>query len=510
MKKIKIAIASIALFLSAMESSAQNTALNFDGTNDYVQTTYSGISGNAARSIEAWIKTTGNFVPGASGGQQGVIADYGTAGSNGTRFTFCVLWANAIRIEVQGNGLSGTIPVNDGNWHHVAVVYNPTASNKYSLYVDSVLDVSGNLTVATNTGTTTNLRIGQRIDNINNFPGEIDEVRFYNYARTASEIATERNSEYCSTPTGLIAYYKFNEGTAGGTNTGTTTAIDYAGINNGTLTGFSLLGSASNYVSGNTLAQGSSLTSSSVSTCGSYTLPSGTTVSTSGTYNDTLVSAGGCDSILSYVVTISTGHVANTTTVSQCDTFVMPNGSFVTSTGVYYDTLSTSGTCDTVDRYNVTILPGVNNAVTQSGNKLTSTDTWAIHQWVDCNNGYTAITGATLKDFTPTATGSYACIITRGTCVDTSACTTVTISTIGIEEETKNKLSFYPNPANSVLFVSHPDYIQEINLVDVSGKLVSNYSNNGGELNISELPSGVYFLQVRVNDIVITNKVIKE
>ncbi|MEN8810174.1 MAG: LamG domain-containing protein, partial [Flavobacteriales bacterium] len=351
MKKIKIAIASIALFLSAMESSAQNTALNFDGTNDYVQTTYSGISGNAARSIEAWIKTTGNFVPGASGGQQGVIADYGTAGSNGTRFTFCVLWANAIRIEVQGNGLSGTIPVNDGNWHHVAVVYNPTASNKYSLYVDSVLDVSGNLTVATNTGTTTNLRIGQRIDNINNFPGEIDEVRFFNYARTASEIATERNSEYCSTPTGLVAYYKFNEGTAGGTNTGTTTAIDYAGINNGTLTGFSLLGSASNYVSGNTLAQGSSLTSSSVSTCGSYTLPSGTTVSTSGTYNDTLVSAGGCDSILSYVVTISTGHVANTTTVSQCDTFVMPNGSFVTSTGVYYDTLSTSSTCDTVDRY---------------------------------------------------------------------------------------------------------------------------------------------------------------
>ena len=34
--------------------------------------------------------------------------------------------------------------VDDGNWHHVAVVYDPAAPNSVSLYVDGVLDVAGN------------------------------------------------------------------------------------------------------------------------------------------------------------------------------------------------------------------------------------------------------------------------------------------------------------------------------------------------------------------------------
>ncbi|MGB1041433.1 MAG: LamG-like jellyroll fold domain-containing protein, partial [Flavobacteriales bacterium] len=148
MLKIKNTLIAIIL-LVCFESFGQNTALHFDSLNTHVQTTSPGISGGSqARTIEAWIKTTSNHIPGTSGGKQGVIVDYGTFVTGG-RFTFNVLWGNAIRIEVGGNGLSGSIPVNDGNWHHVAVVYNPSATNKYSLYVDSVLDVTGNLTVST-------------------------------------------------------------------------------------------------------------------------------------------------------------------------------------------------------------------------------------------------------------------------------------------------------------------------------------------------------------------------
>ena len=509
MKKLKIIIWAISIFMPISQLSAQNVALNLDGVNDFVQTTYSGISGGtSARSIEAWIKTTNNFNP-STGGSQGVIADYGSFVTGG-RFTFCVLWSNAIRIEVGGNGLSGSIAVNDGNWHHVAVVYNPTATNKYSLYVDSVLDVSGNLTVTTNTGSTTNLRIGQRIDNVNNFTGDIDEVRFYNYARTANQIASERRAEYCSVPSGLMAYYKFNEGTAGISNATNTTATDYAGSNNGTLTGFSLSGSTSNYVAGNTLTQGSSLTSSSVSTCGSYTLPSGTIVSASGTYNDTLTSTSGCDSIQSFIVTITTGHIRNTANVSQCDSYTLPNGTVVTATGVYYDTISASSSCDTVDEYNVTVLPGVNIAVTQSGNTLTSSDTWAMHQWVDCNTGFSPVVGETSHRFTPSASGSYACIVTRGTCSDTTACTQVNISTIGIEERLKNQLSIFPNPASSILNITHPEKIESIQIVSLSGSLVSNYSPKQEVIDISSLPAGVYIIEVSVNDILIRRKLIKE
>ena len=103
-------------------------ALSFDGTDDYVLTTAQGASGNSARTIEAWVKTTANCIPGAGGGVQQTIVDWGVFATS-SRFTFNLLWANAPRLEVGGNGLSGVTAVNDGYWHHVAVVYDPNATN---------------------------------------------------------------------------------------------------------------------------------------------------------------------------------------------------------------------------------------------------------------------------------------------------------------------------------------------------------------------------------------------
>lgn len=192
------------VFVSTSISFAQN-GLNFDGTDDFVQTSYYSITGGNARTVEAWIKTTANANPNA-GGSQKIIVDWGTF-ATGQRFTFNILFNNAIRLEAQGNGLSGTIPVNDGNWHHVAAVYNPAATNKVSLYVDGVLDVAGNLTVTVNTGSTMPVRIGRRIDELNSFAGSIDEVRIWNIAKTQAEIQEAMNVELCVPQPSLKAYY---------------------------------------------------------------------------------------------------------------------------------------------------------------------------------------------------------------------------------------------------------------------------------------------------------------
>jgi hypothetical protein len=196
---LRLAITSIAL-LSIFNANAQN-GLSLDGTDDFVQTTYSGVSGNATRTVEAWIKTTANCDPG-NGGAQKVIADWG-AFTTGARFTFNVLWANAIRLEVGGNGLSGSIVVNDGNWHHVACVYDPTSPTPVRLYVDGLLDVAGSITVPVNTGSSVTMRIGQRIDGVNSFDGEIDEVRVWNTAKSLVELTANMNNEMCSIPSEL-------------------------------------------------------------------------------------------------------------------------------------------------------------------------------------------------------------------------------------------------------------------------------------------------------------------
>ncbi|MFD2892898.1 LamG-like jellyroll fold domain-containing protein [Flavobacterium chuncheonense] len=253
-KKLLVFAFSAGLFTA---SYAQK-ALHFDGVNDYVQTDVLPMTGNTARTVEAWIKTTKNSLPTGQGGLgQSVITDWGSISPNGYRFTFNLLFNNAIRLEVAGNGISGNIAVNDGNWHHVAVVWDPAAvstSTSVSLYVDGILDVTGNLTVNVNTGATTNLRIGQRIDGTGPFQGSIDEVRVWNFAKTQTQIANDMNTEFCSSQSGLVTYFKFNEGVVEGVNTGLTTINDNSGGNyTGTLNNFALTGTTSNFVAGGNL-----------------------------------------------------------------------------------------------------------------------------------------------------------------------------------------------------------------------------------------------------------------
>ena len=442
MKKILFLLSlSIALW-----STAQN-ALDFDGTDDHVQTTFNGISGTNARTVEAWIKTTADYNPN-NGGVQGVIVDWGTM-TLGSRFTFNILWSNSIRIEVGGAGLSGTTAVNDGNWHHVAVVYNPSAAYKYKLYIDGSLEITDNISQSMNT-TSTGVRIGRRVDDVKFFEGAIDEVRIWDIALSNADIAAYADSSFCNWPTGLVAYYDFNEGMPNDTNTGVTTLPELVSGANGTLNNFALTGTSSNWVNGVTGLNGGTPTDSSFSwtTCGPVMSPSGNHLwDTSGVYLDTMVNAAGCDSML------------------------------------------------TVD---LSIL-SINTTVLQNGNTLTADAFATGYQWLDCNNGYAPIAGATLQSYTASANGDYAVEIEINGCTDTSDC--VTVSGIGIADQTYLDLNIYPNPVSDDLhidFSSTPDEVTVI-LSDIQGRvlLLNEYEMvDKIILQVSSLSQGNYILEV--------------
>lgn len=82
----------------------------------------------------------------------------------------------------------------------------------------------------------------------------------------------------------------------------------------------------------------------------SYTLPSGRVVNTTGVYNDTLRNSNGCDSIISRI-TLNINPVENKTiTASVCSNqpYSLPSGRVVSGSGVYRDTLRYTGSCDSV------------------------------------------------------------------------------------------------------------------------------------------------------------------
>ena len=79
----------------------------------------------------------------------------------------------------------------------------------------------------------------------------MDEVRLWDVARTQAQIQSTMFSEIPANTPGLVAYYRFNQGTVGADNTGPTTLTDAATpAHNGLLRNFALSGATSNWVAG--------------------------------------------------------------------------------------------------------------------------------------------------------------------------------------------------------------------------------------------------------------------
>ncbi len=110
----------------------------------------------------------------------------------------------------------------------------------------------------------------------------------------------------------------------------------------------------------------------SVSTCDSYTSPSGNYVWTAtGTYTDIIPNDAGCDSVITANLTILSS--SSSINPSTCDSYTSPSGQYVwTSTGTYTDIIPNSAGCDSVITVNLTILSSSSSINPSTCNSYTS------------------------------------------------------------------------------------------------------------------------------------------
>ena len=168
--------------------------LTFNGTTD--QVSLSGITlptGNSPRTVAAWVRTSTT-----SPSELQVIFGYGV-NTNGRRFSFRLDGSatQRLRLEVQGGFIIGTTQINDGNWHHVAVVVDDFNNNGTTNVNEARLYVDGSLEAVSNSGSQTMdtsasgaiLIGGSPHATGYNFTGEIDEVKIFNSALTGAEVA---------------------------------------------------------------------------------------------------------------------------------------------------------------------------------------------------------------------------------------------------------------------------------------------------------------------------------
>jgi len=258
--------------------------------------------------------------------------------------------------------------------------------------------------------------------------------------------------------------------------------------------------------------------SMTASACDSFASPSGNHLwYTSGVFSDTLTNAAGCDSILSIDLSILNSTV-NTMFALSCDEWVSPSGNHVwTASGVYTDTMQNSAGCDSLITVNLTIDSVSTNAltITQNGNTLVSGDSNASsYQWVDCENGFSPISGANSYSYAPSASGNYALIVTENGCTDTSDCRTIEVTGIG-GAAVSGGFEIFPNPTQGLFTIrmdqSHDAF--KVIIFNALGEVVQHTAKRAERdwlIDLSDEPSGLYFVTIESEDGSTTLRLAKE
>ncbi|MBK9191385.1 MAG: T9SS type A sorting domain-containing protein [Crocinitomicaceae bacterium] len=189
--------------------SSSSTGLDFDGANDYVVLPVFDFSAGNTMTIEAWIKPdniTANPSYEISRQEGGSISWILSFQNNGTILSFGLNTAvgGYSELDVPITATNYT----DGNWHHVAAVYNGT--NKF-LYVDGVL-----IGTQAKTGNCVNgggnNHLGRWPLGSEFFDGVMDDVRFWSTAKSQSDIVNGMHTCLTGAEAGLRASYKFDSG----------------------------------------------------------------------------------------------------------------------------------------------------------------------------------------------------------------------------------------------------------------------------------------------------------
>lgn len=555
----KVTLLILALFfISGHNLQAQN-GMQFDGIDDYISVPNASglIAGSSNISVSLWV-----FPENTSSGWPDFDGFAGFRNEFNADFYLMQLSPNQVEARFRNSfGTNYNIIYNgltQNTWHHFVLTYNGSTLTLFH----NGSSVSSTAASGSISATTVPFEIGKLTFSTTNFilDGKLDNVALWNKTLSPTEVSVLYNNTCAHdlADPNLQLCYEFNQGIAGGNNTGISSLIDSKGNTNGTFVNFSLTGNNSNFVAG---VPGASLNRIAVSACGSYTVPSGNmTYTTSGIYIDSLTNVSGCDSLLEIDLTINSPF-SGVLDTAVCESYLSPAGNVYTATATYIDSLTASTGCDSVLKINLTVegtsndtttavvcdsytsvtgfvytvsgffadtllssigcdsvvsvdltVTEVDTSVMISSDTLTAMSTSATYQWIDCNTN-TPILGATDQQFVPDSTGAYAVVLTENECSDTSACVSVMVAT-NIDQALMGRVSLYPNPSNGQFFI---DFTKETELANVyiysmqGQKVYQTQFHGWGKIDIdmSHETDGIYLVRIESSGSVGTFKMVK-
>ena len=227
-----------------------------------------------------------------------------------------------------------------------------------------------------------------------------------------------------------------------------------------------------------------------------------------------------CDAGILTLSAVATGGTLNWyanasggTSLATGSNFTTPS---LTTTTTYYVEV-TNGTC-TSTRVAVTASIQYVNAPTGIANQtfcagetvgLLVTTTGTNIVWYDASSG-----GIVIPNSTPLVSGvTYYASQNNGTCESpTRLAVTATLGgCLGNDSFIFKELKVYPNPVIDILNISNTEIISKVEVVDMLGRTLTSQKINDVEAKIemTNLPTGTYLVQVTIDNAIKTYKIIK-
>lgn len=216
------------------------------------------------------------------------------------------------------------------------------------------------------------------------------------------------------------------------------------------------------------------------------------------TYTVTGTDANGCQNQDAVFVQVNQA-TSSTLNINACNSYTL-NGQTYTQSGTYDQLLSNAAGCDSSLTLNLSLnfSPSQPNIYVQNQINLSTDLTPGLtYQWITCSD-LTPIAGQTAITYNPTSNGVYAVVVTNGCGSDTSLCTSIT--TIGLEEHLSSHILFYPNPNNGAFTLELPQALigQTIQIFDMAGRLIQETTAQEikQHIELNEVATGSYWLRI--------------
>ena len=224
-----------------------------------------------------------------------------------------------------------------------------------------------------------------------------------------------------------------------------------------------------------------------------YTSPNLGTYTSPGMYYDTLVNNCGGDSIIEINLTVNPVDSVQLLGADFCAGETVDfYGTTISNSGTYHQTFTNQNGCDSVVEKTFNELE---NTIANNNGTLEATQGFDTYQWFESG---LSITSANTITFTPTESGNYSCEAVLGNCTTLSNMITVMIDTTGtaIQDLVFSDLKVYPNPSSNVLNISLREALSSIKIFNTVGSKVKEYEASANQIDIADLETGIYLLEL--------------